>query len=284
MRLSPRLFDSRFLCLLLTDSLSAQMPTTIDRKREDDVVDRFSRKVHARMLELYGESVAGHPNFAASPLGGQDVELADYLLAGIGRYCLVEFKADEDSVPSEKRKSLRRALCESMQKNSAMLARAQAIHFVGWGTEEETNAPGYAEQTMYALGASLAPYPGMVCPLFGFTPAATVFGLMTDDAFIERFVSSELLGADAERFEKYVDELYAIAGHADADGKAGFQGTVYVYIAPSETRRANWAPFKFTGVEQLFRLTKEKGIDRAAIQERKRAAEKENTNDRGMTR
>ena len=80
------------------------------------------------------------------------------------------------------------------------------------------------------------------------------------------------------------DELYAIAGHADADGKAGFQGTVYVYIAPSETRRANWAPFKFTGVEQLFRLTKEKGIDRAAIQERKRAAEKENTNDRGMTR
>ncbi len=92
---------------------------------------------------------------------------------------------------------------------------------------------------MYALGASLAPYPGMVCPLFGFTPAATVFGLMTDDAFIERFVSSELLGADAERFEKYVDELYAIAGHADADGKAGFQGTVYVYIAPSETRRAN---------------------------------------------
>ncbi|WP_220376564.1 hypothetical protein, partial [Klebsiella michiganensis] len=118
------------------------MPTTIDRKREDDVVDRFSRKVHARMLELYGESVAGHPNFAASPLGGQDVELADYLLAGIGRSCLVEFKADEDSVPSEKRKSLRRALCESMQKNSAMLARAQAIHFVGWGTEEETNAPG----------------------------------------------------------------------------------------------------------------------------------------------
>ena len=126
------------------------MTNTVDHKREDDVVDRFSRRLHKRFGEVFSRNEE-HPNFAATPLGGQDKALADYLLAGKGRYCLIEFKADEDAALAETKKPLRHALCRTFQKRAATMARAEDIHFIGWGTKQGTpraepaatrNAPG----------------------------------------------------------------------------------------------------------------------------------------------
>lgn len=251
---------------------------TKDRKREDDVVARFSEKLHKRMGELYWGG-NDHPNFAASPLGGQDWELADYLLAGVGQYCLIEFKADEDSAVSENRKPLRIELCKKMQVQSALHALAEDCHFLCWGEKKSEYVPSLSTYET-VLRASLAAYPGKVCPLLGCKMPPPVFDAMTEDKFIDQFISSELVGAPAARFEEYVDELYEIAGADEKTGKGGFQGTVYVYVPPESESPAKLLAVEFNGIKHLFRLTKEKGVNKEVGKEK--AVEKEKKKDKGM--
>jgi len=247
-------------------------------KREDDVVARFSEKLHKRMGALYwgGDD---HPNFAATPLGGQDWELADYLLAGIGQYCLIEFKADEDSAVSENRKPLRIKLCEKLQAQSALHAQAEDCHFLCWGEKKIEYVPSLSTHET-VLWESLAAYPGKVCPLLGYEMPPSVFDAMTEYEFIDKFISSELVGAPAVRFEEYVGELYKIAGADEKTGKGGFQGTVYVYIPQDSESPAKLLAVEFTGIQHLFRLTKEKGLKKEVGKEK--AAEKENKKGKGM--
>lgn len=247
---------------------------TKDRKREDDVVARFSEKLHKRMAELYWGG-SDHPNFAASPLGGQDWELADYLLAGIGQYCLVEFKADEDSAVSENRKPLRITLCENLQAQSALRAQAEDCHFLCWGEKKSEYVPSLSTYEI-VLWASLAPYPGKVCPLLGYEMPPSALGAMTEDEFIEQFILTELVGVDAERFDDYVGELYKIAGADEKSGKGGFQGTVYIYIPPESESSAKLLAVEFNGIQHLFRLTKEKEV------KKEKAVEKEKNMGKGM--
>ena len=258
------------------------MTNTVDHKREDYVVDRFSRRLHKRFGEVFSRNEE-HPNFAATPLGGQDKALADYLLAGKGRYCLIEFKADEDAALAETKKPLRHALCRTFQKRAATMARAEDIHFIGWGTKQELRAPSLP-QPETLLGVSLSAYPGKVCPLIGHNVRASAFETMTQDAFIDKFIDGEVVGSDAKRFDKYVGELFKLAETDEKNGKDGFQGTVYVFVPPSDGAPAELLSIEFTGIEHLFRLTKELAVSREKSKVKDREKTKDNDLGKGFGR
>lgn len=231
------------------------------RKREDDAVDRFSRKFHDAMRTVNADSFGELHSFAASPLGGQDWELADYLLAGIGQYCLIEFKADEVSAVAETRKALRHALCKILQENEDKRALAEDVHFIAWGEKAKEYVPILgSEETRLKL--AIAPYPGKVCPLLGYAMVPSLFPSMTEEKFIDRFLNSQAVGADAERFSRYVAELYEIAGAAGGRGSTNLQGTVYVSVPPTSGAEAKLLEIEFAGLDHLFRLTKERKRDK----------------------
>ena len=102
------------------------------RKIEADLIPQFTGELQRRFLELYGQGEVS-ASVVGSALGGQDAELADYLLAANARFSLIEFKANEGCIISEKDKDLRLKLCQALSIDTAKRARARDIHYVAWG-------------------------------------------------------------------------------------------------------------------------------------------------------
>lgn len=222
-------------------------------QREDDVVSQFTGLVREAMIEHY-DSEAGIPTFAASPLGGQDFVLADYLLARVGQFCLIEFKDRPGSVSRERNKPLRQSLCIKLLADSTLLACSEDAHFLAWREKSMEYTPSTQREELI-LDIALSAYAYRVARLFNIDLGNPVFEKMDADAFIRRFIVTELIGASAERFDRYVSALYEIAA-GDSEGKAAFQGTVYAFFARSVNSQPKLHAIQFDGLDHLYSMIK----------------------------
>lgn len=236
---------------------------TAARALESDVVVRFSTQLNMRFCALYAGQPQAPDALSATALGGQDKALADYIVARRGRYCLVEFKANEAAFRSEARKELRVALCKTLSGQINPLRWARSAHFIGWGTKTSKSLPGIGTAEVESI--AFANYPGTICPLFGIPVQAPAIQIDADK-FIEMFLESKLLGSTAARFEKYLALLFTLAGSCSADELKSIEGSVYVYIPQENLRPAELCSVRFRGLEQLFSLTLGRELPAQAVQ------------------
>lgn len=225
---------------------------TAPRALESDVVARFSTQLDRRFCALYAGQPQAPDALGATALGGQDKALADYIVARRGRYCLIEFKANEAALQSEARKELRVALCRTLSDQKNPLRWARSAHFVGWGTKTARSLPGIGLSEVESI--AFANYPGTICPLLGF-PVPAPANQIDADLFIEMFLESKLLGSNAARFEKYLALLFELAGSCSRDELQSIEGSVYVYIPGDGRCPPELCSVRFRGLEQLFLLT-----------------------------
>ncbi|WP_162831467.1 hypothetical protein [Paraburkholderia caffeinilytica] len=203
---------------------------------------------------------------SATALGGQDKALSDYIVGRRGRYCLVEFKAGETAFRSEESKKLRVALCKTMSADRNALRRGKSAHFIAWGTTtHKTLTPG--TEPMEVQGISLASYPGTICPLMGF-PLPAPENRLYSDQFIEMFLESEQLGANAVRFEKYLTLLFELAGGCASTELKAIEGSIYLYLPPNTSHPPELHSVRFRGLEHLFELTRGRKPNREQSYER----------------
>ncbi|PRD86541.1 hypothetical protein C6T66_02015 [Burkholderia multivorans] len=69
------------------------------------------------------------------------------------------------------------------------------------------------------------------------------------------FLESKLVGATAERFEKYLALLFKLAGSCSTDALKSIEGSVYVYIPGNDLHAPELHSIRFHGLEHLFQLT-----------------------------
>ncbi|WP_146123223.1 hypothetical protein [Burkholderia multivorans] len=219
---------------------------------EADVVTRFSTQLDRRFTALHSKQPQSEDALAATALGSQDSVLSDYIVARNGRYCLVEFKANEAALRSEVRKELRIALCKIISEQKNPLRWARCAHFVGWGTMTARRLPGLG--TIDEESIALASYPGTICPLLRF-PVHAPENRVGAEKFIEMFLESKLVGSSAERFEKYLALLFKLAGSCSTDTLKSIEGSVYVYIPGDDLHAPDLYTVRFCGLEHLFQLT-----------------------------
>ncbi|QJW78726.1 hypothetical protein [Burkholderia glumae] len=189
--------------------------------------------------------------------------MADYIVARRGRYCLIEFKANEGAFRSEARKELRVVLCKTLSGQINPLRWARSAHFIGWGTKTLRSLPGLGMAEVESI--TFANYAGTICPLFGI-PVPAPAEQIDVDRFIEMFLESKRLGSNAARFEKYLALLFALASSCSADELKSIEGSVYVYIPPDAERTAELCSVRFRGLEQLFSLTLDRELPAHAVQ------------------
>ena len=213
---------------------------------------RFSTRLDRRFSELHSKQPQSEDALAATALGSQDNVLSDYIVARNGRYCLVEFKANEAAFQSEARKELRIALCKTVSEQKNPLRWARSAHFIGWGTMAARHLPGLGLVDEESI--ELASYPGTICPLLGL-PVQVPQNRVDADKFIEMFLESKLVGSTAERFEKYLSLLFKLAGSCSTDALKSIEGSVYVYIPEDDLHGPAVRSVRFYGLEHLFQLT-----------------------------
>lgn len=225
---------------------------TVPRDLESDVVTRFSTQLDRHFTALYSKQPQSQDSLAATALGSQDNVLSDYIVARNGRYCLVEFKANEAAFQSEARKELRIALCKTISEQKNPLRWARSAHFIGWGTMAAKHLPGLGMVNEELI--ALASYPWTICPLLGL-PLQAPANRVDAEKFIEMFLESKLVGATAERFEKYLALLFKLAGSCSTDALKSIEGSVYVYIPGNDLHAPELHSIRFHGLEHLFQLT-----------------------------
>ncbi|MDT6995091.1 hypothetical protein [Burkholderia cenocepacia] len=254
---------------------------TAPRALESDVVARFSAQLDRRFCALY----AGQPQTAdalsATALGGQDKALADYIVARRGRYCLIEFKANEAAFQSEARKELRVALCRTLSSQMNPLRWARSAHFIGWGTKTTTSLRGIGQAEVESI--AFANYPGAICPLLGF-PVPAPADQIDVDRFIEMFLENKLIGSTAARFEKYLALLFTLAGSCPGDELKSIEGSVYVYIPSDGQSPAEHCSVRFRGLAHLFALTLGKELPARAVERQGPELERDRSIGRGGMR
>lgn len=242
---------------------------------------RFSTQLDRRFSALYASQAHVPDALGATALGGQDKALADYIVARRGRYCLIEFKANEAAFRSEARKELRVALCKTLSDQINPLRWARSAHFIGWGTKTSRSLRGIGMAEVESI--AFANYAGTICPLFGI-PVPAPAKQIDADKFIEMFLESKLLGSNAARFEKYLALLFTLAGSCSADELKSIEGSVYVYIPPDAERPAELCSVRFRGLEQLFSLTLGRELPAHAIQKEGPEIERDRGIERGGMR
>lgn len=97
-----------------------------DRHNERAVEDDFN----GRMQEIASENDCAFRPFS---LGGQDREFnADYILAGVDEFAIVEFKFSEKELPTESTKSRSRDLCQRLNTNPRLRELHERGHHAAW--------------------------------------------------------------------------------------------------------------------------------------------------------
>ncbi len=103
----------------------------LEKKKEDSVIDIFRKRVE-KIARRKGREVL------TSPLNSQDRELgADFFITELTKFSIFEFKYQEGDIKSEKRKDLRRVLCEKLELDSIRQNQHKESHFIAWSTKEE---------------------------------------------------------------------------------------------------------------------------------------------------
>jgi hypothetical protein len=228
-----------------------------NRKLEQDVILQFSNELQRHFLYQQQLLNSAHSSYAGSALGGQDRELADYLLSVNARFALIEFKADESSIASEISKPLRIGLCSQLASDSAMRARAQEMHFIAWGKLEDDGA-SEIDEFLKVRKIVLARYAERVCLHCNGT-----LKVVDSEKFITSFLKYKTKGGSGSRFKRYLEDLFALADKGAADSFAEFQGTVYVYMPSSDSRVRKIVTIPFMGLQHLFSLTTDTQIEKS---------------------
>lgn len=222
------------------------------RKRENDLINHFTGQIHREVFERLarGRKI---DNVVATALCGQDRVLADYLLQANARFLLIEFKANESCIVSELDKDLRGRLCTALATDAEMLSRSNDIHQIAWG-----NFVDHTVKNPYETGRrqriKIASYPAKVGPLFQFKLLDSPTAEYDTEDFVIRFLDKKKFGANAERFQQYLSELYALAEADSAGALSGFEGSIYMYISEEGAVLPRLNAIEFRGLADLYRL------------------------------
>lgn len=224
------------------------------RRLEQDLIVQFSNDLQRQFLQKSVQNDRVFRTYSGSAIGAQDRELADYLLAVNARFALIEFKADEDNIKSEKSKLLRVALCTVLASDSAMLARAREMHFVAWGQLEHQNIFGVCNPQLISE-IVMASYADKVCSTIDCAFPVAKINAIASSKFINSFLEFKTKGGPWKRFKRYLEELYLLAKKDTAGALSEFQGSVYVFVPSSAAKPAQVMSVRFSGLQHLFDLT-----------------------------
>ena len=193
--------------MVYTTGLFVDSGDQMSKIGEQNVQRLFTEELNFRVSERFGKKY--HHSYGEMN-GKLDRTFADYF-SSVGDVCiLIEFKEFDAEIKNEKRKKLREKLCKELPEN--LKATSTLSHFVCWREERDDE---------FVL--KLDRYVSRVCPLFGYEYGA--FDTLNSDAFIEKYLSSEL-GAKYEPFEKYIDFL---AGLPPGGNNNSFTGVILVF-------------------------------------------------------
>ena len=221
------------------------------RQMEQDVVGRFSREVETRFLTLHAAGTP-LPYVIGSALSGQDSDLADYLLAARGRFALIEFKANRNAVSSELEKNSRFQLLQICRDDTGTLARAQAIHHFAWEKLVAHELPYLGKQIQATI--EVARYiPELARAARMCIPPANARTWSSGD-FISSYLEVESAGTNIYRFQRYLEELYSIAGKNGTTELGRFEGAILIFV-PESTGTSQLLTLRFTSFNHLMELT-----------------------------
>lgn len=96
-------------------------------KHEQSLADAFNDHIKE-------QAVSRGARVHTFSMDGQDRDAAaDYLIAHEDRFALIEFKYLHSDIASEKKKSRRLKLCQSLEEDEAMTKLHDRCHFIMWG-------------------------------------------------------------------------------------------------------------------------------------------------------
>jgi hypothetical protein len=192
---------------------------------EQSNADHFNKylKVRADQVGL---------DFVDFSLNGQDRDAgADYLFAAESKFCLVEYKDNEDCIAAEGGKPRRRKLCEILEdeENEVWKAHHDICHYIGW-RDEDTDLRFNVYRKEVCNKKIFAESEIVSCQL----PDASL--RITGTAFADEFVAGgRSLGLDD--FEKYLDWLII-------KGSGGKVGTLQLAVSNPNMRVFSTLRFK----------------------------------------
>jgi hypothetical protein len=224
------------------------------RDLEQDLVGQFTAEINRKFQEMH-DCDEGLPHLVGTALGAQDTELADYMFGANGRYSLIEFKAAENRIFTEKDKKLRIKLFEELRLDSAMLNRAQDVHHVAWGVDLPIIGDAKMGRPNAQRVIKIAQYASKVSSSIKFPLTTKRSYEWNSPEYIADFMEAKTTGSNVKRFKRYLEELYKIAGQ-DASGALNeLQGTVIIYFDEFEGKSETIRTIPFYGFEDLLMHT-----------------------------
>ncbi|MBC3862431.1 hypothetical protein H8K32_10005 [Undibacterium jejuense] len=223
------------------------------RDMEQDIIQIFSGQVQSKFLEI-NKNGDVLPYVVGTALCGQDQALADYLIAANSRFTLIEFKANENALSSEGEKKLRVKLLDACETNSALRARSQAMHCAAWGELTEITIPGLVAPQSQVQITVCRYIPQIAKILNKEIPNIKCKEWQSED-FISTFLESMTNGGGLKRFKRYLQDLYEIAGTSGTEGLENFQGSICVWVPPTNGISSKIQVLKFSSFEHLMKLT-----------------------------
>jgi hypothetical protein len=141
--------------------------------------------------------------------GSQDRKYADYFSSVNARNILIEFKEFREEIKAEKKKPLRRKLCENI--TSIDLDYSLDGHFISWRVPNKDNK----------LSVKIDTYLPSVCPMFDIEfQGSNEQGIVQ---FVAKYLEFEI-GLNNDDFGKYVNTLSDIATGDSGSGSPSFYG------------------------------------------------------------
>lgn len=233
------------------------------KKNEADVVGQLGRLIDLLFVDAMRSGVS-NSHYIASALARQDVELADFLLGANSRFSLIEMKADEDGIVTEKTKRRRTRLLDFLAADSARMARSRDLHFIGWGKIVPFDLPPFTEQRVIEI----AQYGGKVAQKLGRSWPAQRIRDWPAREFISKFLYAKTAGGNRTRFKRYLIELFEIAGKNGEGEVDNFQGSVAIHTLGGKNFADAVITVPFYGFDDLMFKTFEYDKDYVAHQQK----------------